>query len=1133
MAEERRRPALGRVATLGDLYDARRDDFLPLNLICGEVPPSAVDSHPNPSRETHFSETDTYTERFNHMKVDPELAASMLANMVKATGAGAYLTTKGYQGMSAMTTLYHTVTICETRLLLNSPDLAAVLDTDKLQNDTATHVLVGITWGAQTILASFLDGNEINGAPDTQQGDVQPVAPANTTFTIYSDFLPDHDGVTLASRASACDILQANMDRFTTSSQGKGRPIMLNLLPIPLLRYMMPGNIPQRTVPKVGNPATLSDCIRLFDDWATTIRTLEDTCEGLHLSTSGNHNTAAKQKLGFALATQNEFHKRFVKALSECRSGVASAEAFSALLPEFACDKAIFETLFVELGGFLVKKEVADDAVRHEEEVFVFLYDETSGHNADAWDKNAGFVVDLLSPHQPQAVVMACDCTGEIPALHTPRVSHYWRGKLVTADVLSNQDELEDKCLAQYDPDQLDSTEAPPPRDRRPVQIKCPGRRCKNSDPQDWWCSTCDQRLEYADSFIYCSCGRVPPRAFKFKCTSEEHGRNFLKYPPSMLDRHLRNLQEYKELNILILGETGVGKSTFINAFINYLLFDSLDEAIADEEFSYLIPCSFSMQCVDPDDEDAGFIQKDIKVGGDEDHNEKDGSDGQSATQGSKVYRTAIGNQVLRLIDTPGIGDTRGVEQDQKNMENILATVGHHDNIHCILVLLKPNMSRLTLMFRFCVNELLTHLHKDAARNLVFGFTNTRQTNYMPGDSYKPLQTLIRSHKSIDIKLGREAVFCFDSESFRCLAALREAGIEMDNIDDFRSSWDRSVQEARRLIARFDSLKPHATRNTLSINSVRQIVIGLTKPMADISSSIESTIRLAKDQLEDLQDVQCRGETLRSKLHFKKVDIQVTQLDLPRTVCRNTDCVEYRNIGNGELRPVYRSLCHNPCYLSGVALEVVGDSRLANCAAIDRLTQMCRRCSHHWQEHLHFLWEQQEVIVEQKDASVEAQLQANVSDVELKRHAIETINQKIEETKQERQTLQDASIRLGLFLKANSIAPYNDDMLAYLDELIKEQRQTVAKAKSDHLPGASQSEARLDSLARMRAEYEQRIRVLEQGMTSDGTTTVPDETDIPDLLDQLYSLEGWGDTLRQINTVATAAGATAYQETNW
>ena len=37
--------------------------------------------------------------------------------------------------------------------------------------------------------------------------------------------------------------------------------------------------------------------------------------------------------------------------------------------------------------------------------------------------------------------------------------------------------------------------------------------------------------------------------------------------------------QEAKEINVLILGETGVGKSTWINGLANYIEFDNLEAA--------------------------------------------------------------------------------------------------------------------------------------------------------------------------------------------------------------------------------------------------------------------------------------------------------------------------------------------------------------------------------------------------------------------------------------------------------------------------------------------------------------------------------------------------------------------------
>ena len=67
-------------------------------------------------------------------------------------------------------------------------------------------------------------------------------------------------------------------------------------------------------------------------------------------------------------------------------------------------------------------------------------------------------------------------------------------------------------------------------------------------------------------------------------------------------------------------------------------------------------------------------------------------------------------------------------------MQNILDTINKYKYLHGILILLKPNDARLNLVFRFVISELLAHLHQDAAKNIIFGFTNTRSTNYLPGN---------------------------------------------------------------------------------------------------------------------------------------------------------------------------------------------------------------------------------------------------------------------------------------------------------------------------------------------------------------------------------------------------------------
>jgi predicted GTPase len=158
-------------------------------------------------------------------------------------------------------------------------------------------------------------------------------------------------------------------------------------------------------------------------------------------------------------------------------------------------------------------------------------------------------------------------------------------------------------------------------------------------------------------------------------------------------------LKEQKQINILLLGETGVGKSTFINAFANYLTYETMEEAEKGELIS-LIPTEFTVT-------DADYQERRVKIGDDINEINKIG---QSATQQCKAYCFTYGDILIRLIDTPGVGDTRGIEQDKMNFANLLSFIGEYDEIHLICILLKPNNSRITVTFEFCVKQLLCHL---------------------------------------------------------------------------------------------------------------------------------------------------------------------------------------------------------------------------------------------------------------------------------------------------------------------------------------------------------------------------------------------------------------------------------------
>jgi GTP-binding protein EngB required for normal cell division len=302
-----------------------------------------------------------------------------------------------------------------------------------------------------------------------------------------------------------------------------------------------------------------------------------------------------------------------------------------------------------------------------------------------------------------------------------------------------------------------------------------------------------------------------------------------------------------QERNILILGETGVGKSTWINGFANFQKYTSLEEAEREPELTSLIPTEFTV-CKQ------NFEEILVRTGSD--GNETFAS-GHSATQACKIYTFTdeeTGSRI-RLIDTPGIGDTRGVEQDKKNFQNILSTIANLDEIHGICILLKPNEARLGVVFRFCIQELLTYLHKDAARNIIFCFTNSRGTFYRPGDTMRSLKKLLQKNNDVMIPLNVDTIYCYDSEAYRFLAAIKnEPPVTFDEgeFQSFVSSWDKSVAETWRMLQYIGSLKPHPVRSTMNLNQAKELVIKLARPLAEISRLIQVSNQVKNPKLPHL-----------------------------------------------------------------------------------------------------------------------------------------------------------------------------------------------------------------------------------------------------------------------------------------
>ncbi|GBC01567.1 hypothetical protein RclHR1_04230012 [Rhizophagus clarus] len=549
------------------------------------------------------------------------------------------------------------------------------------------------------------------------------------------------------------------------------------------------------------------------------------------------------------------------------------------------------------------------------------------------------------------------------------------------------------------------------------------------------------------------------------------------------------------EINILLLGETGVGKTTFINAFANYLKFKTFNDAKSGD-IEILVSSKFTIT-------DGYYNNKIIKIGI-EDSNEQFENVSTSSTQRCRSHVFHITrNKKIRLIDTPGIGDTRGLDQDKKNFADMLNYISNYKFLNGICILLKPNNSRLNVVFRFYIQELLTNLHKNAKDNIVFCFTNSRGTFYRPGDTLPPLKEQLEEfnkRSNVELKANKDTMYCFDNESFRFLAAFKR-DIKFINEYSFAESWDKSVDESLRLIKYIMTRPPHKVKHTLSLNNSRNIVSLLSKPLAEIEQLIQMNIKLIKEKQKELEDI--NQEEFKDKLYILQLKLEPVVLEYPRTVCTNNKCIKLLQIEQTNIRKIsYTTHCCLRCHLTNIRCDEIDNTALRSCSAL--VTGECKICGCSWNKHMHITYENNINIKVKKKST--------------KKAILEKCHKRILKLQKEQQKINEINLKFTQFLRQNAIYNSCDAYVDYLNHFINEEKiKKCANTDNDEI---------ISGLETTKKNYLESIEVMIKNNDSSMHPISP--KDIAEFEQQLYSLKINGSTLKKMKDEAERSQTNAF-----
>lgn len=363
---------------------------------------------------------------------------------------------------------------------------------------------------------------------------------------------------------------------------------------------------------------------------------------------------------------------------------------------------------------------------------------------------------------------------------------------------------------------------------------------------------------------------------------------------------------------LVFIGETGSGKSTCINYFANYCATTGFTTETGFNQMFVVIPNRLFPNAIGGYHSSESNIQDNTK----------------SQTTKCNEYDFIDknnGNKKVKVLDTPGFGDT-DVSRDDQNIQNIIASLGKLPFISAIIITINGTVSRLSTAIKATLSQLRGSLPDSVFSNLFFIFTNcidntSRNFDLKLIDEYKPQQ---------------QRIFHMQNSLF---SAASRSEVESDSKKKRRAveNWEDSVDTIKDLMNEVDRTVAASTKDFTQMRLQREQLL----------SNKNNLIVKQKSLLSIIHQLKIEADLLKNAQTNQTANQQYTQ---NQTI--STDVIEKKNyystVCNASKHGIMQ-ICHENC---GLGYRPTLDySHFKHCAASDGSN--CRHCRCSMADHYH------------------------------------------------------------------------------------------------------------------------------------------------------------------------------------